>query len=191
MEAAVKRQNALHHRVMTLARKSHVLVDPISQRGGAGGGGTGHLYASSGMSNTTSSSITREEEALRARLEACEAELENAGGGVSANGNGNGRMRARVNELWALVGSVKAKREALLRQGQRPRGVEWAVVDERGVELVAQVSLLIILVGSLEKLRILTVLTPGSSHLRRFSRNSKPASNTSSQLSKKTQERWI
>lgn len=137
MEAAVKRQAALHHRVMILARKSHVLVDPVGQRGRTVGTGSG---SASTLGGVGTSSITREEEALRAKLEACEAEMDNAASASNGSSAGNGRMRARVNELWALIGSVKAKREALIRQGQRPGGVEWAVVDERGVEEVAQVS---------------------------------------------------
>lgn len=123
-KAAVKRQTALHHRVLGIARKSHILVPALK--------GT---------------SVTKEEEALRSRLEACEAELENAGGGAgrgidSAYGRMDsasaGKLRAKVNELWVTLASVKSAREMLEREGRRP-GVEWAVVDEHGVEEVTNI----------------------------------------------------
>jgi nuclear pore complex protein Nup54 len=124
--AAMKRQTALHHRIVSIARKSHVLIPSL--RG---------------------TSVTKEEEALRSKLEACEAELESAGGseggglggsgGVGGAGATNGRLRARVNELWSMLGAVKTRREMLEQEGRKP-SVEWAVVDERGVEEVANVS---------------------------------------------------
>lgn len=125
--AAIKRQAALHHRVMGIARKSHILVPVLK-----------------------GSSITKEEEALRAKLEACEAELESAGAVATFGGSdqsvalygrestSTGRLRARVNELWVALGAVKAKREMLEREG-RKAGIEWAVVDERGLEEVASI----------------------------------------------------
>ncbi|KIJ40407.1 hypothetical protein M422DRAFT_60570 [Sphaerobolus stellatus SS14] len=70
-----------------------------------------------------SSSISPEEEALRARLERLKDELI-AGGG-----------RGRLNELWAVVGAVKAARESA-GQGE---GIEWKVVDQEGFERLGQV----------------------------------------------------
>ncbi|PWN24083.1 hypothetical protein BCV69DRAFT_19733 [Microstroma glucosiphilum] len=119
--AAMKRQAALHHRIVSIARKSHVLIPSL--RG---------------------TSVTKEEEALRSKLEACEAELESAGGsdgsGLGGSGSGatSGRLRARVNELWSMLGAVKTRREMLEQEGRKP-SVEWAVVDERGVEEVANI----------------------------------------------------
>lgn len=119
--AAMKRQAALHHRIVSIARKSHVLIPSL--RG---------------------TNVTKEEEALRSKLEACEAELESAGGseggGLSGGaGATSGRLRARVNELWSMLGAVKTRREMLEQEGRKP-SVEWAVVDERGVQEVANVS---------------------------------------------------
>lgn len=116
---ALKRQAALHHRVLRITRKSHLLIPSL--RG---------------------SSISRQEEALRVKLEQCEAELDSnahTSSGVGAGVDTTGRLRARVNELWAMLGSVKAKREVLERSGRRP-ATEWAVVDESGVEDVVNVS---------------------------------------------------
>ncbi|CAO1617577.1 unnamed protein product [Parajaminaea phylloscopi] len=126
--AAVKRQAALHHRVMALARKSHILVPALK-----------------------GSSVTKEEESLRVKLEACEAELENsttssggfgtsppAGQHYGSGSSNTGRLRARVNELWVALGAVKARREMLEREGRKP-GVEWAIVDEAGVEQVTNI----------------------------------------------------
>lgn len=48
------------------------------------------------------------------------------------------RMGARMNELWAAVGSVQAVRERARREGAGD-SVEWAVVDEEGLATIAQV----------------------------------------------------
>lgn len=75
-----------------------------------------------------SSAIRPEEEALRAALEDIDQEIRRPGG--------TGRMRGKLNELWALVGAVTAARERDRKAG----GVEWAVVDEEGLQQIAQVS---------------------------------------------------
>lgn len=73
-----------------------------------------------------SSSISPEEEALRARLERLRDELIVGGG------------RGRLNELWAVVGAVKAARESAgIGKGE---GIEWKVVDWEGLERLAEVS---------------------------------------------------
>jgi nuclear pore complex protein Nup54 len=74
-----------------------------------------------------SSSIRPEEEALRAGLEEIDEEIRRPGG--------MGRMRGKLNELWALIGAVKAVRERGVSDGN----VEWAVVDEEGLAQIAQV----------------------------------------------------
>lgn len=48
---------------------------------------------------------------------------------------GIGKMRAKLNELWALVGALSASREQDAKEG----GAGWAVVDEDGLERIAQV----------------------------------------------------
>jgi nuclear pore complex protein Nup54 len=75
-----------------------------------------------------SSSIRPEEEALRSALEHIDDEIRRPGG--------VNRMRGRLNELWALVDAVRATRERSRNEGQ----VEWAVVDEEGLDHIAQVS---------------------------------------------------
>lgn len=80
-----------------------------------------------------SSSIRPEEEALRAALEEIDEEIRKPGG--------MGRMRGKLNELWALVGAVRAARERN-RMGGADSNIEWAVVDEDGLARIAQVWLL-------------------------------------------------
>ncbi|GJJ14730.1 hypothetical protein Clacol_008997 [Clathrus columnatus] len=73
--------------------------------------------------NLRSTAITPEEEALRANLERIREEL--------SSGNGRGRL----NELWALLGAVRAAKE---RDGS-PEEVEWKVVDWDGLERLAAI----------------------------------------------------
>jgi len=47
-------------------------------------------------------------------------------------------MRGKLNELWALIGAVKAVRERDAK-GVSDGNVEWAVVDEEGLAQIAQV----------------------------------------------------
>ncbi|KAF8523736.1 nucleoporin complex subunit 54-domain-containing protein [Hysterangium stoloniferum] len=70
-----------------------------------------------------SAAISPEEEALRARLERLRDEL------VS------GASRGRLNELWALMGAVRAAKEREIGAGGD--GVEWKVVDWEGLEKLA------------------------------------------------------
>jgi len=50
-------------------------------------------------------------------------------------------MRGKLNELWALIGAVKAVRERDAK-GVSDGNVEWAVVDEDGLAQIAQVRFL-------------------------------------------------
>lgn len=77
-----------------------------------------------------SSSIRPEEEALRTALEEIDDEIRRPGG--------MGRMRGKLNELWALIGAVKAVRERDAK-GVSDGNVEWAVVDEEGLAQIAQI----------------------------------------------------
>ena len=84
-----------------------------------------------------SSSIRPEEEALRSWLEEIEEEVRRGGGG-----NGVGRLKAKLGELWAVVGAVEAarEREGVGRgKGDGSESVEWAVVDPEGLQRIAQV----------------------------------------------------
>ena len=50
---------------------------------------------------------------------------------------GMGRIVGKLNELWALVGAVNAMRGANSKGSTD--GVEWAVVDEEGLNQIVQV----------------------------------------------------
>ena len=52
---------------------------------------------------------------------------------------GIGKMRAKLNELWALVGALSAARGQDAKEG----GMGWAVVDEDGLERIAQVRVIL------------------------------------------------
>lgn len=75
-----------------------------------------------------SSSIRPEEEELRKKLEEMQEVIR----------GGGGRMRAKLGELWAVLGAVKA------REGGKTgstRGGEWKVVDEEGLTRIIQVCI--------------------------------------------------
>lgn len=72
------------------------------------------------------SALGPEEDELRRRVGALEESA------------GMTRMAARMNELWAAMGSVQAMRERAKRDGNGS-AVEWAVVDEEGLEKITQV----------------------------------------------------
>ena len=80
-----------------------------------------------------SSSITTEEEVVRARLEAIEAELRRPGG--------LGRVGGRVGELWGVIGRVKAAKEANGESINTSHG--WAVVDPAAFEEIKQVCVML------------------------------------------------
>ena len=75
------------------------------------------------VSALRSSALKPEEEALRVTLEDFESEVRRPGG--------MGRLVGKLNELWALVGTLKAMHAANF--GGR---MEWAVVDEEGLDQV-------------------------------------------------------
>ncbi|SNX83534.1 related to NUP57 - nuclear pore protein [Melanopsichium pennsylvanicum] len=134
-QAAQNLQAQLHHKLIGLVAKTQLLIPALRGK-----------------------SIGPEEERLIAILEACEAEITGStnaltsrsasvapGAGV-ANGNAtnsvhpanHARLRARINELWAQLGVVRAKREMLAREG-RSATTEWAVVDQSGLENVTRI----------------------------------------------------
>lgn len=115
-----RKQTSIHHRLIGIAKRIHLLIPAIR----------GH-------------SITLKEEQLKSLLHACEMELESISmnaGGVGASGSGTAsmhhRLRGRINELWAQIGSTKAKREAMGNNGNL---LEWAVVDEGAINDVVKV----------------------------------------------------
>ena len=121
--AISRKQTSLHHRLISIARKIHLLIPALRGQ-----------------------SVTLKEEQLKSILQNCELELESlslSAGSKNSSGQFNytTRLRGRVNELWALLGNVKAKREAMLAQeGGHGKQLEWAVVDESALEDVAKVS---------------------------------------------------
>ncbi|KAF9460397.1 nucleoporin complex subunit 54-domain-containing protein [Collybia nuda] len=75
-----------------------------------------------------SSSIRPEEEQLRGKLEEIEEDVR------------RGRIKGKLNELWALIGAVKAAQERG-RVGGGGGGGEWAVVDDEGLAQISQIGL--------------------------------------------------
>jgi nuclear pore complex protein Nup54 len=71
---------------------------------------------------------------LRAILDSLAAEIRGPGAGAHQMG----RLRARLNELWTLLGAAQAARERT--KGGAGDG-QWAVVDEDGLREIAQVSI--------------------------------------------------
>lgn len=139
-QAAQQRQAQLHHRLVGLVAKTQLLIPALRGK-----------------------SIGPAEERLIAILEACEAEItgsnlasasralaNGSGGAASQTGAASGglhashhpgnhaRLRARINELWAQLGVIRAKREMLAREG-RSATTEWAVVDQSGLENVTRI----------------------------------------------------
>lgn len=74
---------------------------------------------------------------MRSTLEALEDDIRKPGGA--------GRLKAKLSELWALVGAMEATRE---RNGLR-RGIDgegggsWTVVDQDGLQRITQVIILL------------------------------------------------
>ncbi|GAK64068.1 nucleoporin nup44 [Moesziomyces antarcticus] len=137
-QAAQSRQAQLHHRLIGLAAKTQLLIPVLRGK-----------------------SISPEEERLMAVLEACEAEITGSSnalasrslaltpasnGGAAASGSvgmhatpvQHARLRARINELWAQLGVIRARREMLAREG-RSATTEWAVVDQSGLDNVTRI----------------------------------------------------
>ncbi|KAH7883035.1 nucleoporin complex subunit 54-domain-containing protein [Phlebopus sp. FC_14] len=77
-----------------------------------------------------SSSIRPEEEALRGALEDMEEDIRRPGG--------MSKMRAKLNELWALVGAINAARERGMKAGV-DGATGWTVVDEEGLQQITQI----------------------------------------------------
>ncbi|CDR99045.1 related to NUP57-nuclear pore protein [Sporisorium scitamineum] len=120
-QAAQNRQSQLHHRLIGLMAKTQLLIPALRGK-----------------------SIGPEEERLIAVLEACEAEITGSSGAgsranaVAPSAGNHARLRARINELWAQLGVIRAKREMLAREG-RSATTEWAVVDQTGLENVTRI----------------------------------------------------
>lgn len=73
-----------------------------------------------------SSAIRPEEEELFAKIESIEEEVR----------GGKGKMKAKLDELWAVFGALKAREEGI--RDRRNSG-DWKVVDEEGLARIAQI----------------------------------------------------
>ncbi|KAK0484845.1 nucleoporin complex subunit 54-domain-containing protein [Armillaria novae-zelandiae] len=73
-----------------------------------------------------SSTIRPEEEELSAKIESIEEEVR----------GGKGKMKAKLDELWAVFGALKAREEGIR---ERRNSGDWKVVDEEGLARIAQI----------------------------------------------------
>ena len=85
-------------------------------------------------------SLTASEDAVKAALENCDAQLNGALPHYASNTTPeHARLRAQLNELWAQLSIVRAKREAAQAQGRVNGGTEWVVVDESSFDEITQI----------------------------------------------------
>jgi len=84
-------------------------------------------------------SLTAVEDNVKALLENCDAQLNGAMGDYAASSTEHARLRAQMNELWAQLSVVRAKREASQAQGRANGGTEWVVVDESSFDEITHI----------------------------------------------------
>jgi len=85
-------------------------------------------------------SLTASEDAVKAALENCDAQLNGALPHYASDTTPeHARLRAQLNELWAQLSIVRAKREAAQAQGRVNGGTEWVVVDESSFDEITQI----------------------------------------------------
>ncbi|WFC94013.1 hypothetical protein MBRA1_000640 [Malassezia brasiliensis] len=110
-QSAMLMQSRIHQRLLSLVKDCATLIPALRNQG-----------------------MTAVEDQLLVTLETCEAQLNGAAGAADAVPQ-QALLRAQVNELWAQLGVVRARREALASQGRVDSGnTEWAVVDEASFE---------------------------------------------------------
>lgn len=149
-QAAQNRQAQLHHRLVGLVAKTQLLIPAL--RGKSIGSEEERLIAilEACEAEITGSSSSSNGVALASRgaIGSSSHNLNHTGAG-GAGGAGtaaatpghpanHARLRARINELWAQLGVIRAKREMLAREG-RSATTEWAVVDQSGLENVTRI----------------------------------------------------
>lgn len=83
-------------------------------------------------------SLTASEDAVKNVLENCNAQLNGAMGDYAMTSE-HARLRAQLNELWAQLSVVRAKRETLQAEGRANGGTEWVVVDESSFDEVKHI----------------------------------------------------
>lgn len=115
-QAAMMTQMRIHQRLLTAMKDSSTLIPALRGQ-----------------------SLTESEDDVKAVLESCEAQLNGAVGDYAAPSAEHTRLRAHLNELWAQLGVVRAKREALQAQGRASGGTEWVVVDESSFDEITSI----------------------------------------------------
>lgn len=114
-QSAMLMQARIHQRLLSLVKDSATLIPALRGQ-----------------------TMTASEDMLLSVLESCEAQLNGATNEYA--GATQTRLRAQINELWAQLGVVRAKREALASQGRVDSGnTEWAVVDEASFEEITSI----------------------------------------------------
>ena len=114
-QSAMLMQARIHQRLLSLIKDSATLIPALRGQ-----------------------TMTASEDMLLSVLESCEAQLNGATNEYA--GATQTRLRAQINELWAQLGVVRAKREALASQGRVDSGnTEWAVVDEASFEEITSI----------------------------------------------------
>ncbi|KAF5392727.1 hypothetical protein D9757_000943 [Collybiopsis confluens] len=112
-------QTQLMHRLLRLVQHLHLVIPSVR-----------------------SSAISESEEALRASLEEVVVEV-GVSGRLTSNPNpsdeafGKGRLKSKLGELWAVIGSLKAREQSL--NATFGGSSEWKVVDDEGLARIAQI----------------------------------------------------
>lgn len=114
-QTAMMTQMRIHQRLLSLVKDSSLLIPSLRGQ-----------------------SLTATEDMVKASLENCEAQLNGAIGDYAAPATEHAHLRAQLNSLWAQLGVVRARREAM--QVQNPGGgTEWVVVDETSFDEIAHI----------------------------------------------------
>ncbi|WFD25112.1 hypothetical protein MNAN1_000075 [Malassezia nana] len=113
-QTAMMAQTRIHQRLLSLAKDSSVLIPALRGQ-----------------------SLTATEDLVKASLENCEAQL-NGATGEYITPSEHVHLRAQLNSLWAQLGVVRARREAM--QVQNPGGgTAWVVVDDSSFDEIANI----------------------------------------------------
>ncbi|WFD21423.1 hypothetical protein MEQU1_000072 [Malassezia equina] len=114
-QTAMMTQMRIHQRLLSLVKDSSFLIPALRGQ-----------------------SLTATEDMVKASLENCEAQLNGTVGDFAAPATEHAHLRAQLNSLWAQLGVVRARREAM--QAQNPGGgTEWVVVDESSFDEIAHI----------------------------------------------------
>lgn len=113
-QTAMMAQMRIHQRLLSLVKDSSVLIPALRGQ-----------------------SLTATEDLVKASLENCEAQL-NGATGEYITPSEHVHLRAQLNSLWAQLGVVRARREAM--QVQNPGGgTAWVVVDDSSFDEITNI----------------------------------------------------